>query len=70
MSGRSYQAMSQAYTRKMDNMNAIAMMEKAVAIDPMNMAFQNALNQLKNPGAGRGGGQGGGGGQGRGQGGN
>src|SRR5689334_6905129 len=28
---RSYQEMSQAYTRKMDTSNAIAMMEKAVA---------------------------------------
>jgi hypothetical protein len=64
-SARSYQVMSQAYARKMDQMNAIAMMEKAVATDPMNMQFQNQLNQLKNPGQGRGQGQGGG--QGRGQ---
>jgi hypothetical protein len=69
-SARSYQVMSQSYTRKMDTMNAIAMMEKAVAADPMNMQFQNQLNQLKNPNAGRGGAGGGagqGGGQGRGQ---
>ena len=62
MSARSHQVISQAYTRKMDTPNAIAAMEKAVAMDPMNMQFQNQLNQLKNPQAGRGG-QGGGQGQ-------
>jgi len=55
MSARSYQVISQAYQRKMDTPNAIAAMEKAVAMDPMNMQFQNQLNQLKNPQAGRGG---------------
>ena len=63
-SGRSYQVMSQSYTAKMDNAQAIAMMEKAVGVEPMNMAFQNALNQLRNPGRGRGGQGGGGGAQG------
>jgi len=57
-SARSYQVMSQAYQRKMDTPAAIQAMEKAVAIDPSNMGFQNALNQLKNPGAGRGRGRG------------
>ena len=59
-SGRSYQVMSQAYAAKMDNTNAIASMEKAVATEPMNQAFANALNNLKNPGRGRGGAGGGG----------
>jgi hypothetical protein len=63
-SARSHQAISQAYVRKMDTPAAIAALEKAVAMDPMNMAFQNQLNNLKNPpapGQGRGGaGQGGG----------
>jgi hypothetical protein len=48
-SARSYQQMSVAYQRKMDMANAIAMLEKAVSIDPMNMQFQNQLNALKNP---------------------
>ena len=48
-SGRSFQQMSVAYQRKMDTANAIAMLEKAVAVDPMNMQFQNQLNALKNP---------------------
>jgi len=52
MSARSYQVMSQAYGRKNDTANAIAAMEKALAIDPMNAGFQNQLNQLKNPGRG------------------
>jgi hypothetical protein len=47
MSARSYQVMSQAYGRKMDTPAAITAMEKAVAMDPMNMGFQNQLNQLK-----------------------
>ena len=54
-SGRSYQVMSQAYTAKMDGAMAIASMEKAVAAEPMNQAFANALNNLRNPGRGRGG---------------
>jgi hypothetical protein len=58
-SGRSYQAISQAYTAKMDGAMAIASMEKAVAVEPMNQAFANALNNLKNPGRGRGGAGGG-----------
>ena len=53
-SGRSYQVMSQAYTAKMDPASAISSMEKAVAAEPMNQAFANALNNLKNPNAGRG----------------
>lgn len=57
-SARSFQQMSVAYQRKMDTPNAIAMLEKAVAIDPMNMGFQNQLNNLKNPGAAPAGGRG------------
>jgi hypothetical protein len=53
-SARSYQVMSQAYQRKNDMKNAIAMMEKAVEMEPMNRGFQNRLTQLKNPGQGRG----------------
>jgi tetratricopeptide (TPR) repeat protein len=52
MSARSYQVMSQAYAQKNDTANAIAALEKAIAIDPMNQGFQNQLNQLKNPGRG------------------
>jgi hypothetical protein len=65
-SARSHQVMSQAYQRKNDRANAIAEMEKAVALDP---TLQPQLNNLKNPPAGRGGAPagGGGGGQGRGQ---
>jgi len=48
-SARSYQQMSVAYQRKMDTPNAIAMLEKAVSIDPMNMGFRNQLNALRNP---------------------
>jgi hypothetical protein len=48
-SARSYQAMSQAYQRKMDTMNAIAMLEKAVALDPMNMQFQNPAQSAEEP---------------------
>jgi len=48
-SARSFQQMSVAYQRKMDTPNAIAMLEKAVALDPMNMGFRNQLNNLKNP---------------------
>lgn len=48
-SARSYQQMSVAYQRKMDTPNAIKMLEKAVELDPMNMAFRNQLNALKNP---------------------
>lgn len=60
-SARSFQQMSVAYQRKMDTPNAIAMLEKAVALDPMNMGFQNQLNTLKNPGAAPAGGRGRGG---------
>lgn len=48
-SARSYQQMSVAYQRKMDTPNAIAMLEKAVELDPMNMQFRNQLNNLRNP---------------------
>jgi len=57
-SARSYQAISQAYQRKMDTPKAIEALEKAVAMDPANMQFMNQLNNLKNPpapGQGRGG---------------
>lgn len=66
-SARSHQVMSQAYQRKGDMPNAIAEMEKAVAIDP---ALQPQLNNLKNPPPARGAapGAGGGAGQGRGRG--
>jgi photosynthetic reaction center cytochrome c subunit len=67
-SARSHQVMSQAYQRKGDMANAIAEMEKAAALDP---AMQPALNNLKNPAAGRGAAPAGGGGaagQGRGRG--
>jgi hypothetical protein len=58
--------MSQAYQRKGDMPNAIAAMEKAAALDP---TMQPALNNLKNPPAGRGAAPAGGGaGQGRGRG--
>jgi len=48
-SARSYQQMSVAYQRKMDTPNAIRMLEKAVELDPMNMAFRNQLDALRNP---------------------
>jgi hypothetical protein len=66
-SARSHQVMSQAYQRKNDRANAIAEMEKAVALDP---ALQPQLNNLKNPPPARGAPPAGGGrgqGQGRGQ---
>jgi hypothetical protein len=65
-SARSHQVMSQAYQRKNDRTNAIAEMEKAVALDP---ALQPQLNNLKNPPPARGAAPaaGGGAGQGRGQ---
>jgi len=46
-SGRSYEVMSQAYVLKKDRANALSAIEKAVAIDPNNGAFQNGLNELK-----------------------
>jgi hypothetical protein len=46
-SARSYQALSQAYQRKMDKDKAIQSLEKAVALDPMNQGFKNQLQQLK-----------------------
>jgi hypothetical protein len=66
-SARSHQVMSQAYQRKGDMPNAIAEMEKAVALDP---ALQPQLNNLKNPPPARGAAPaaGGGAGQGRGRG--
>jgi hypothetical protein len=65
-SARSHQVMSQAYQRKNDRTNAIAEMEKAVALDP---ALQPQLTNLKNPPPARGAAPaaGGGAGQGRGQ---
>jgi hypothetical protein len=58
MSAQSFQAMAQAYQRKMDMPKAIAAMEKAVALAPDNPQFKTQLNNLKNPPAGRGAGQG------------
>jgi hypothetical protein len=66
-SARSHQVMSQVYQRKNDRANAIAEMEKAVALNP---ALQRQLDNLKNPPPARGAGPaaGGGGDQGRGRG--
>jgi tetratricopeptide (TPR) repeat protein len=50
-SARSHQVMAQAYQRKNDMPNAIAAMEKAVALDP---ALQPQLNNLRNPPPARG----------------
>jgi tetratricopeptide (TPR) repeat protein len=46
-SARTYQAMSQAYQRKMDKEKAIAALEKAAALAPDNQGFKNQLQQLK-----------------------
>jgi photosynthetic reaction center cytochrome c subunit len=64
-SARSHQVMSQAYQRKNDRANAIAEMEKAVALDP---ALQPQLNNLKNPPPARGAAPAGGAGAGQGRG--
>ena len=47
-SGRSYEVMSQAYVLKRDRASALSAIEKAVAIDPNNGAFQNGLREIRN----------------------
>ncbi|MGB7220401.1 MAG: photosynthetic reaction center cytochrome c subunit family protein [Vicinamibacterales bacterium] len=46
-SSQSYVQMSQVYTRKMDTPSAITAMEKAVELDPDNMATKRQLDTLK-----------------------